>query len=133
MWLLFANGLLYLALNVGTGRLFRKFFPVSPRGVAADLGAALRGKLSHNDLRHYNQVQKLAYLFVIVDIVVLVLSGLVLWKSVQFDLLRELLGGYEFARRIHFFAMALLVAFVAVHLVMVALVPRSLIAMIRGK
>jgi len=133
MWLLFANGLLYLALNVGTGWLFRKFFPVSPRGVAADLGAALRGKLSHNDLRHYNQVQKLAYLFVIVDIVVLVLSGLVLWKSVQFDLLRELLGGYEFARRIHFFAMALLVAFVAVHLVMVALVPRSLIAMIRGK
>ncbi|MNJ76013.1 hypothetical protein D3C77_732110 [compost metagenome] len=51
----------------------------------------------------------------------------------QFDLLRELMGGYEFARRIHFFAMALLVAFVAVHLVMVALVPRSLIAMIRGK
>ncbi|MNS80611.1 hypothetical protein D3C72_1143000 [compost metagenome] len=133
MWLLFANGLLYLALNLATGRLWRKFFPLSPRGVAADLGAALRGKLSHGDLRHYNQVQKLAYLFVIVDIVVLVLSGLVLWKSVQFDLLRELMGGYEFARRIHFFAMALLVAFVAVHLVMVALVPRSLIAMIRGK
>lgn len=133
MWLLFANGLLYLALNLATGRLRRKFFPLSPSGVAADLGAALRGKLSHGDLRHYNQVQKLAYLFVIVDIVVLVLSGLVLWKSVQFDLLRELMGGYEFARRIHFFAMALLVAFVAVHLVMVALVPRSLIAMIRGK
>lgn len=133
MWLLFANGLLYLALNLATGRLWRKFFPLSPRGVAADLGAALRGKLSHGDLRHYNQVQKLAYLFVMVDIVVLVLSGLVLWKSVQFDLLRELMGGYEFARRIHFFAMALLVAFVAVHLVMVALVPRSLVAMIRGK
>lgn len=133
MWLLFANGLLYLALNLATGRLWRKFFPLGPRGVAADLGAALRGKLSHGDLRHYNQVQKLAYLFVMVDIVVLVLSGLVLWKSVQFDLLRELMGGYEFARRIHFFAMALLVAFVAVHLVMVALVPRSLIAMIRGK
>jgi thiosulfate reductase cytochrome b subunit len=133
MWLLFANGLLYLALNVATGRLWRKFFPVSPRGVAADLGAALRGKLAHDDLRHYNQVQKLAYLFVMADIVVLVLSGMVLWKSVQFDGLRDLLGGYEFARRIHFFAMALLVAFVAVHLVMVALVPRSLVAMIRGK
>ncbi|WMD22470.1 cytochrome b/b6 domain-containing protein [Achromobacter seleniivolatilans] len=133
MWLLFANGLLYLALNIATGRLWRKFLPVSPRGVASDLGAALRGKLSHADLRHYNQVQRVAYLFVMADIVVLVLSGLVLWKSVQFDLLRELLGGYEFARRIHFVAMALLVAFVAVHLVMVALVPRSLIAMIRGK
>lgn len=133
MWLLFANGLLYLALNIATGRLWRKFLPVSPRGVATDLGAALRGKLSHADMRHYNQVQRVAYLFVMADIAVLVLSGLVLWKSVQFDLLRELLGGYEFARRIHFVAMALLVAFVAVHLVMVALVPRSLIAMIRGK
>jgi len=61
---------------------------------------------------------------------VIVLSGLVLWKSVQFASLRDLLGGYEFARRIHFFAMAALVAFVAVHLVMVALVPRTLLAML---
>lgn len=133
MWLLFANGVLYLAMNVATGRLWRKFFPLSARGVAADLGAALRGKLAHADPRHYNQVQRLAYLFVMADIAVLVLSGLVLWKSVQFDLLRELLGGYETARRVHFVAMALLVAFVAVHLAMVALVPRSLVAMIRGK
>lgn len=133
MWLLLVNGLLYLGLNLTTGRLWRKFFPVGPRGVARDLAAALRGKLSHADPRHYNQVQRLAYLFVIADITVLVLSGLVLWKSVQFDTLRTLLGGYEFARRIHFFAMALLVAFVAVHVVMVSLVPRSLIAMIRGK
>jgi len=70
---------------------------------------------------------------VICDIVLLVLSGLVLWKSVQFGLLRELLGGYEFARRIHFFAMAALLAFVAVHLVMVALVPRSLLAMLGSR
>jgi thiosulfate reductase cytochrome b subunit len=133
MWLLFANGLLYLALNLGTGRFRRKFFPLSVRGVAADLGAALRGRLAHADPRRYNQVQRLAYLFAMADIAVLILSGLVLWKSVQFDLLRELMGGYESARRVHFYAMALLVAFVAVHLAMVALVPRSLIAMIRGK
>ncbi|EHK66123.1 cytochrome b/b6 domain-containing protein [Achromobacter arsenitoxydans] len=133
MWLLFGNGLLYLALNLATGRLWRKFLPVSPRGVVRDLGAALRGRLSHADPRRYNQVQRLAYLFVMADIAVLILSGLVLWKSVQFDLLRELMGGYEAARRVHFFAMALLAGFVAVHLLMVALVPRSLIAMIRGK
>ena len=133
MWLLFANGLLYLALNTATGRLWRKFLPVGPRGVARDLASALHGKLSHADPRRYNQVQRLAYLFVMADIAVLILSGLVLWKSVQFDLLRELMGGYEAARRVHFLAMALLVAFVAVHLAMVALVPRSLIAMIRGK
>jgi len=70
---------------------------------------------------------------VMVDITLLVVSGLVLWKSVQFPLLRELLAGYEGARRVHFFAMSLLVAFVAVHLVMVALVPKTLWAMIVGR
>ena len=80
----------------------------------------------------YNAVQRAAYLFVVLDCVLLVLSGLVVWKSVQFPLLRGLLGGHDLARYIHFFAMSALVAFVAVHLVMVALVPRSLLTMIRG-
>ena len=133
MWLLAANGLVYLLCNTGTGRLVRKFFPLSPRAIVADLLAAMRGRLSHADPRQYNAVQRAAYLFVVVDAVLLVLSGLVLWKSVQFPLLRELLGGYEAARRVHFFAMAALVAFVVVHLVMVALVPRTLLAMIRGR
>jgi len=133
MWLLAANGLVYLALNLASGRLWRKFFPLSISGIWHDALAALRGRLSHADPRRYNSVQRFAYLFVICDIVLLVLSGLVLWKSVQFGLLRELLGGYEFARRIHFFAMAALVAFVAVHLVMVALVPRSLLAMLGSR
>ena len=133
MWLLAANGLVYLMCNAGTGRLLRKFFPLSPRAIAADLLAALRGRLSHADLRHYNAVQRAAYLFVMLDAVLLVVSGLVLWKSVQFPLLREMLGGYETARRIHFFAMAALVGFVAVHVAMVALVPRTLVAMIRGR
>jgi thiosulfate reductase cytochrome b subunit len=130
MWLLAINGLTYLVLNVVSGRLWRKFFPLSPAGIWRDALAALRGRLSHADPRRYNNVQRLAYLFVMVDIAVLILSGLVLWKSVQFPFLRELLGGYEFARRIHFFAMAALVAFVAVHLVMVALVPRTLLTML---
>ncbi len=131
MWLLAANGLVYLALNIASGRLWRRFFPLSPRGVAADLRAAVAGRLGHGP--QYNQVQKLAYLLVILDVLLLVLSGLVLWKSVQFGLLRELMGGYEGARRVHFFAMGLLVAFVALHLAMVVLVPRSLLAMIRGR
>ena len=133
MWLLAANGLVYLLCNAGTGRLLSKFFPLSPRAIVRDLLAALRGRLSHADPRQYNAVQRAAYLFVIVDGVLLVLSGLVLWKSVQFPLLRELLGGYEAARRVHFFAMAALVAFVMVHLAMVALVPRTWLAMIRGR
>jgi thiosulfate reductase cytochrome b subunit len=133
MWFLALNGLVYLVINLLSGRLKRRFFPVSPKGVMHDLGAALRGRLRHADLSHYNQVQRLAYLFVMVDITLLVISGLVLWKSVQFALLRELLGGYEGARHVHFIAMSLLVAFVAVHLVMVALVPKTLLAMIVGR
>ncbi|UUZ70863.1 cytochrome b/b6 domain-containing protein [Polaromonas sp. P1(28)-8] len=133
MWVLGINGLLYLVLNLATGRLLRKFFPLSPRALLADLQAALKGRLAHADPRHYNMVQRLAYLFVMVDSVLLVISGLVLWKSVQFPLLRELMGGYEGARLVHFFAMAALAAFVAVHLVMVALVPRTLLYMVRGR
>jgi len=133
MWLLVFNGLVYLVLNIASGRFARKFFPLTPTGIWRDARAALGGKLSHADPRHYNHVQKLAYLFVIVDLVTIVLSGLVLWKSVQFPILRELMGGYEAARRVHFIAMAALVAFVAVHLVMVALVPRTLLTMLRGR
>ncbi|HEY6773536.1 MAG TPA: cytochrome b/b6 domain-containing protein [Oxalicibacterium sp.] len=133
MWLLVVNGLIYLAVNVFSGRLKRQFFPLTPHQLIADFLSALKGKLSHTDPRHYNAVQRAAYLFVMLDILMVVLSGLVLWKSVQFPLLRELLGGYEAARRIHFFAMSALVAFFVVHVAMVALVPRTLLAMIRGR
>jgi thiosulfate reductase cytochrome b subunit len=133
MWLLVANGIVYLVLSVASGRLARKFFPLSPGAVLRDLASALSGKLSHADLSTYNAVQKLAYLAVIVDLIVLVLSGLAIWKSVQFPLLRELMGGYDSARVVHFCAMAFLAAFLVVHVVMVALVPRSLVAMLRGR
>ena len=133
MWVLAINGLLYLAFNLFTGRLARKFFPLSPKALVADLMAALKGQLAHADPSQYNTVQRLAYLFVMLDSVLLVLSGLVLWKSVQFPLLRELMSGYEGARLVHFFAMAMLAAFVVVHLVMVALVPRTLVYMVRGR
>jgi thiosulfate reductase cytochrome b subunit len=124
MWLLFFNALFYLAMN---------FFPLSPKAILHDLGEALKGHLSHADPSRYNAVQKFAYLFIMLDITVLILSGLAIWKSVQFPLLRELMGGYDFARVVHFCAMALLAGFIVVHLTMVALVPRSLLTMIRGR
>jgi thiosulfate reductase cytochrome b subunit len=133
MWLLAANGLVYLALNFASGRFPRRFLPLRPRDVLADLAAALRGRLSHADPWHYNAVQKLAYVFAVLDLIVLVLSGLVVWKSVQFPLLRDLMGGYDSARVVHFVAMAALVAFVAVHVAMAALVPKSLLLITRGR
>jgi thiosulfate reductase cytochrome b subunit len=133
MWILIGNGLIYLGLNLTSGRLKRKFFPISPRAVLTETLAAIKGKLSHANLNNYNQPQKLAYLFIIVDTLLLVLSGLAVWKSVQFPLLRELMGGYDNARIVHFAAMSALVAVVTIHVVMVALVPRTLLLMIRGR
>jgi thiosulfate reductase cytochrome b subunit len=133
MWVLAANGLVYLALNFASGRFGRRFLPLSPRAVMRDLAAALKGRLAHDDPWHYNAVQKFAYLFAVVDLLVLVLSGLVVWKSVQFPLLRELMGGYDNARVVHFFAMSAMVAFVAVHVAMALLVPKSLLLITRGR
>ncbi|MBB3260814.1 thiosulfate reductase cytochrome b subunit [Paraburkholderia bannensis] len=133
MWVLVANFLAYLVLGVATGRLRTRLFPISVRAVAADLIAALRGKLAHTDFSHYNAVQRFAYLVVIADIALLVLSGLAIWKPVQFPLLCALMGGFDNARVVHFVAMCTVVGFFSVHVVMVALVPRSLLTMIRGR
>lgn len=133
MWILAVNFAAYLVSGVLTGRLRRTIFPITIGAVATDLVAALRGKLSHSNLTQYNAVQKLAYFVVVVDIAVVILSGLTIWKPVQFPALRTLMGGFDNARVVHFFAMSVLTAFFAVHIVMVALVPRSLLTMIRGR
>ena len=133
MWLLVANGLLYLVLNLATGRFRNKLLPVRPGEVIADLQAALRGALSHADPARYNAVQKAAYVGVIALLALVVLSGLAIWKPVQFPVLAALMGGFDTARIVHFFAMSGLVLFLVVHVVMVALVPRTLVAMLRGR
>ncbi|WP_049031686.1 cytochrome b/b6 domain-containing protein [Burkholderia cenocepacia] len=133
MWILAGNLFAYLVLGIATGRLRRKLLPLGMRAVFSDLAAALRGKLGHDDPARYNAVQKFAYLGVLLDIGLLVLSGLAIWKPVQFPVLRTLMGGFDNARVVHFVAMSVIVGFFAVHIVMVALVPRSLLTMIRGR
>ena len=133
MWLLVVNGLIYLTLNFYTGRVWKKFFPISPKELIKDVLDTLKGKLVHEDLSKYNTIQKLAYLSVILDIVILIASGLAIWKSVQFPLLRDLMGGFDSARVVHFVAMSFAVFFILVHLLMVALVPKTLLIMIKGK
>jgi thiosulfate reductase cytochrome b subunit len=133
MWLLVVNGLVYLGLGLAGGRFRRKLLPIRPGAVVADTRAALTGRLSHADLSVYNAVQKLLYLGVIVAGIVIVLSGLSIWKPVQLQELTALFGGYEAARYVHFFAMAAIVGFVILHVIMAILVPRSLRAMIAGR
>jgi thiosulfate reductase cytochrome b subunit len=133
MWLLAINGLVYLVYGIASGHFRRKLLPVSPRAVLSDIGLALRGRLQHEDLSVYNAAQRAAYLALIVALVLLVLSGLAIWKPVQLQELAALMGGYEGARVVHFLCMAALVLIVVVHVVMVALVPRTLPSMITGK
>jgi len=133
MWLLVVNGLIYMALGLATGRFRRKLLPIRPREVARDLAAASSGRLSHDDLTHYNAVQKLLYAGILITGVVMVLSGLAMWKPVQLWELTLLFGGYEGARLVHFVAMAGIVLFLVVHVVMAFLVPKSLRAMIKGR
>lgn len=133
MWLLALNGIVYLVYGMVSGHFRRKLTPLAPAAVARDLGNALRGRLAHDDLTVYNAAQRAAYLGVIALLALLVVSGLVLWKPVQFYSLGMLMGDYEGARYVHFFAMAALVLFVLVHIVMVALVPRTFPSMFTGK
>lgn len=132
MWILVLNGAVYAVCGLLSGRFRSKLLPLSIAELIRDGRLAVTLRLRHDDLGTYNALQRFAYVSVLVDLVVIVLSGLVLWKSVQFPLLRELLGGYESARRWHFASMSFLCAFGVGHLFMVALVPRSLVAMIRG-
>jgi thiosulfate reductase cytochrome b subunit len=133
MWLLMVNGLIYLALGLATGRFRKKLLPITPSGVISDARAALTGKLSHDDLTTYNYEQKLLYAGIIVVGIVIVLSGLSIWKPVQLQYLTALFGGYDAARYVHFICMALIVAFLVVHVALALLVPKSLRAMIIGR
>ena len=133
MWLLMVNGAVYLALGIASGRFRRKLLPIYPREVVSDLLAALRGKLSHDDLSVYNAVQKLLYLGVLLAGVVIVLSGVSIWKPVQFWWLTAFFGGYNTARYVHFAAMTAIVTFLTVHVALAIIVPKSLRAMIVGR
>ena len=133
MWLLAINGIVYVTLGIVTGRFRRKLLPICPRDVLNDTLAALRGKLSHDDLSKYNNVQKLLYTGIIIVGVVIVLSGLSIWKPVQLQWLTALFGGYDIARYVHFICMSLIVAFLVVHVALAVLVPKSLRAMIIGR
>jgi thiosulfate reductase cytochrome b subunit len=133
MWLLVVNGLVYVVLGISTGRFRRKLLPLRPGEVVADARAALTGHLSHADLSVYNAVQKLLYLGVILCAIVIVLSGISIWKPVQLRELSLLFGGYDAARYVHFFAMAAIVGFILIHVAMAFLVPKSLRAMVIGR
>lgn len=129
MWVLFADGLAYLAYGFLSGHFRRDLRPVGPRALLHDIGAALTFRLDHQ-LGHYNAVQRLLYSGVILVICLAVLTGLSIWKPVQLGWLTGVFGGYPVARGIHLAMMLCIVGFLALHLALVALFPRTLVSMI---
>jgi thiosulfate reductase cytochrome b subunit len=132
MWIFGLNGLAYLAYGIATGRFRRKLFPISLRELLTTIGDALRFKLTHDDLTHYNAVQKILYLGVIIAGILILTSGLALWKPVQFSALAALFGDFQTLRIVHFLCMAAIVGFLLVHVTLALLVPKSVIAMVTG-
>jgi thiosulfate reductase cytochrome b subunit len=132
MWIFVLNGLVYLSYGIFTGRFRQKLFPISPREVLATVGDALRLRLRHEDLTVYNAVQKILYLGVMLVGVLIVITGVCLWKPVQFSELAGLFGNFQTTRLIHFLCMSAIVVFVLVHVTLALLVPQSLLAMLTG-
>jgi thiosulfate reductase cytochrome b subunit len=131
MWLLVLNGLVYFAYGLVSGRFRMKLLPVTRTGLLGDIGDALRFKLAH-DIGVYNHVQRLLYIGVLALGVLVVLSGLAIWKPVQLWWLTDLFYGFQGARWVHFACMTGIVLFLLVHVTLAILVPRTIVSMITG-
>jgi thiosulfate reductase cytochrome b subunit len=132
MWVLAINGIAYVVYGLATGRFRRMLLPIPVGQIISEIRAALALRLRHQDITRYNAVQRVLYLGIILVGIVQVLSGLVIWKPVQFSELAALFYDFQTARLIHFLGMAAIVGFLLVHVALALIVPRTLVAMITG-
>lgn len=114
MWLLVINGLAYLAYGIFSGHFVRKMLNIGAMAAYRNIRLEMKHLLLHGT-GEYNIIQRILYVIVIWDVILLFFSGLALWKPVQLQGLTAFLGGYEQARQIHFFGMAILVVFLFIH------------------
>ena len=132
MWIFTLNLLCYIVYGLVTGRFWRKLLPVWPSQVIGDVRAAMRFKLAHDDITRYNAIQRVLYIGIILVMIVQIISGLAIWKPVQFQELTALFYDFQGARLAHFICMALIVAFLFIHVLLALAVPKTLAAMITG-
>jgi thiosulfate reductase cytochrome b subunit len=132
MWLLFSSLIVFLVYGFRSGHFRRKYLPISPREVIGNITDFFKGRLAH-DLGVRNAVQRLLYAFALLAMTLMLLSGLVLWKPVQFHELGLIMGQYEGARYVHFFGMVGIVLFLFVHIALTLVVPKVLLPMITGR
>jgi thiosulfate reductase cytochrome b subunit len=132
MWIFVLNGLAYLTYGLVSGRLRRMLLPIHWKDVIRTIHDALRFDLAHDDLTKYNAVQKLLYIGVICVGIMTVISGLAIWKPVQFSELLALFRSFQNARLVHFLCMSAIVLFIVIHVALALLVPRALVSMVTG-
>lgn len=126
-WLFVANGAVYMAYTLASRHLRRDLWPRRPE--IARIGRSLWDHLrlrfpKGEEARHYNVLQKLAYLAVIFALApAIILAGLAMSPRLDagFPFLLDLFGGRQSARSIHFICAFAFLAFVAIHLLMVLL------------
>jgi len=121
MWLFFANGLLYVLYTFFSGEWryllpTRSSFREAWQVVLHDLGL----RKAAPPVQKYNGAQRIAYTAVILMGVGSLLTGLAIYKPVQFGWLTQGLGGYETARLVHFVLTLGYVLFFVAHVAQVA-------------
>lgn len=134
MWLLVANGLVYIGFLFLHGE-WRTLRPV--RGDIRDAFEMAKFYLHirpvHPHQGKHNALQKSAYVAMIVTGILAVISGIAIWKPVSLGWLTGLMGGYALARWWHFLAMLILALLTLVHVIMVfAVDPYAIRAMTTG-
>jgi thiosulfate reductase cytochrome b subunit len=132
MWLLVLNGVAYLLYGVFSGHFIRRLFSIGAMSAYRNVKLEMRHLLLHGT-GEYNLIQRLLYVVVILDVSLLFVSGLALWKPVQFHDLGAWMGGYEGARRVHFYGMTVLALFILVHVSVASAIKGSIPSMLTGR
>jgi thiosulfate reductase cytochrome b subunit len=131
MWLLIANGVAYIVYGFASGHFWRDLLR---RPISAYRNLRLEWMtLTMHGVGEYNLVQRILYTGVVGVLVLLIVSGVAIWKPVQFQHLTAFFGGYDEARYVHFYAMTALCAFIALHVTLAFSVKGVLRSMITGR
>ncbi|HSZ21902.1 MAG TPA: cytochrome b/b6 domain-containing protein [Candidatus Sulfotelmatobacter sp.] len=133
-WFLIFNGVIYLIYMIASGEWRRRVFIPSrdTSNALAMFSYYLRIRKTPPPEDFYNGLQRMAYTSAILFGVVVVLSGLAIYKPVQLYWITAAFGGYDVARVVHLSCLVLLASFTAMHLVLVALHPRTIVTMVTG-
>jgi Ni/Fe-hydrogenase b-type cytochrome subunit len=122
MWIFVGTGIIYLGYQLFSGHYTQVLFmPRDIRGVWPMARHYFLFGPKPPVTEAYNPLQKLAYTSSVGFGVLSVLTGLVLYKPVQFSWLAAMMGGFHWARVWHFAAMCGFLAFIPGHLIMVAI------------